>query len=183
MSKKLFLAVAVGLGLVMGLAGISEAINPANVTVKFTVQNLSISLSTSQVQFGIISPGSFFVAFGSIVVTNDGNGDETFQLQTTTYTVPGNFQLVISSPAASNQFRVLGVFNNFQPMSGDFDVVNDPITEFFQSADTFRFAGNETGSFVPAASSRSLWLRLDTPTGSPVGGEQLFTITINAMMP
>jgi len=182
MGKKLLFMVLV-VGFIFGLVGIGLAAPSAYVTVKFAVQNLSVAVSTDQINFGVMSPGGFMVAFSSIAVINDGNGAETFQLSCSTYTVPANFQLTTSTPTTSTEFRALALFNSGQPTISDYDVNNDYLSGNPVMASATKFSGNQQGDSVPASEQRALWLRIDAPTGNPAPGEQNFTVNINAALP
>lgn len=156
----------------------------ASVTVKFTVTNLSISVSPSQIIVGTISAGQSGIASSSITVTNDGNINETFQLSCSTFTTPSNFQLVSGQPASSTEFRVLGIFNgNTQPALGSYSTTDDVLGQTPVSASDTKFSGIERGDNVPAGESRGLWIRIDAPTGNPPSDEQSFTVTVNAVAP
>ena len=176
---------ALGIAVMVSLAGgMSYAASSANVTVKFTVTNLSISVNPSQLTVGVISAGQSSIASSSITVINDGNTNETFQLSCTTFTTPSNFQLVSAAPASATQFRVLGIFNSAtQPVLGNYDTTDDVLTGTPVSASATKFSGSEQGDNVAVGQSRGLWLRIDAPTGNPASAEQTFTVTINAVAP
>jgi len=182
--KTVRLKILVIYALILGLGVLSYAASSANVTVKFTVTNLSISVNPNQIIVGTISAGQSSVSSSSITVINDGNTNATFQLSCTTFTTPSNFQLVSVAPSANNEFRVLGIFNsNTQPSSGEFNTTDDVLGLTPVSASVTKFSGSEQGDNVAAGSSRGLWLRIDAPTGNPPSAEQSFTVTINAVAP
>lgn len=172
------------IAVIVNLAGWIYAASSANVTVKFTVTNLSISVNPNQIIVGVISAGQSSVASSSITVINDGNTSATYQLSCTTFTTPSNFQLVSGNPSSSTEFRVLGIFNsNTKPAIEDYDTAEDVLGLVPVSASGTKFAGSEQGNNVAVGESRGLWLRIDAPTGNPASAEQTFTVTINAVTP
>lgn len=178
---KRFVSVLFAFVVCFGLTGIALGAPSGNITVTFSVANLSISLSSTAVAFGTLAPGASVVSAYSIDITNDGNADESFQIKSSSVTT--SFNLVTSTPASSAEFRLLAVFNTAAPAIGTFDTVNDYLSGFDRLSSAAAFAGDQQGDNVTSATSRNLWLRLDAPTGNPAPGQQTVTVTVTALAP
>jgi len=149
-----------------------------------TQGTLSLSVSPSNYEFGIIDIPATAISVSSITVSNTGNTSCTFSMSCSTSSPAVWTPVTVSSPSTSTEFRLLSIFNgNAQPGSGNFSVVYDYLNTLLRSSSADNFSGSETGESVPADVSRGLWFRFETPIGNPSSQQQTIAITINAESP
>ncbi|NIM03945.1 hypothetical protein GTN66_07375 [bacterium] len=144
---------------------------------------LSVSISTDTISGGIVNAASNFnIANSSVGVTNTGNVFERFILSCSSISTPGNWTVTGSTPTTNSEFRLMGIFNSIQPVSGNYDINIDTITDTPSSASAVRYSGDQTGNNVPIGDIRWLWISFDPPTSGPPppsGDLQNITITID----
>lgn len=170
------------------LAGTAFAANPASMTLKVTVNvGLSVALSASSYDFGLINAGAVVVSSNGVTVTNDSGGrTEDYTVDASTYMASGGASWTISgsSTAAANVFALCARLNSVQPSSSTFangDCL-DQTAGNQQNMDASHFAGDQNGNNVPAAATRSLWFLFAAPTSISGGGnvQQTMTLTVTA---
>ena len=169
------LAVGVGICLVIIFcASAIQAANPAMIDVTVTIQNLSVS-ATGPIAFGIVLVSTTTVSGSASTVTNDGNVAETYDLKLTD---PAGWTATSGAPG-SETYRLSAQFSSSQPTAVSFAADHDLTTSDQASTGTI-FAGNETGLSVPAAATRSLWFKFESPTSTTVTTQQTITVTLTA---
>ncbi|MBL7157326.1 MAG: hypothetical protein ISS92_04075 [Candidatus Omnitrophica bacterium] len=155
MRKILSIVAIVALVFSNAVSGFSAPSGVAHVLVTID-KTVSISISGSPVDFGRMGVGVTAVSSSAIVITNDGSGaDETLTLSVTdpagwTHGVP-----------AENVYRM-----RFQ-----FSV--DGTGETWQSA-------SAVSQLIAYDESKSLWIKLETPTATNVTTQQTTQVTITA---
>lgn len=151
-------------------------------TSQSQVPILSISVSTATYNFGEIPVSSSAVSITSVIVTNNGNVNQTYSLRCSTSN-PGHLSPIVTSPGW-DEFRLSTIFNS-TATSGDF-AQNDALTLESQTSSGSVFAkdeeGDQTGVNVPVDEDRNLWLKFESPWKTAETAEQEITITISAEM-
>ena len=145
---------------------------------------LGVWVSTGTVSGGIVAAGTNFnIASSSIGVRNIGNVFERFILSCSSISTPDNWTVTGSTPTTNNEFRLLGIFNSIQPVSGNYDIYIDTITDTPSPASIIRYSGDQIGDNMPVGEIRWLWISFDPPTSGPPPPSsdlQNITITIDA---
>lgn len=187
MKKKLMIWAA-GVIAAAGLAGEARAANPASMTLKVTVNvALSVSLSDTQYDFGLMGANQVAVSTRAITVANDSNGrTEDFTIDGSTFMASGgaNWNISGTTGAFADTFSLCAKLDSVAPSSGTFangDCL-DATAANQQNMDATHFAGDQNGNNVTAAGTRSLWFRLGTPTTITGGSnvQQTATVTVTA---
>ncbi len=178
MKKIILVLVAVGL---LGLGAMAEAAQTADITVTVTCRKLSVGVSPTSYAFGTVNEGTTTVAASAIVVTNDGNVAETYQIKLTN---PGGWTAIQAGTPGTDQYMLSAIFHGATaPLTGDF-ADNDALGTAYVTCSATVFAKDtsppETGVGVAAGAERRLWFRFVAPSYSTVGTPQSITVTINA---
>ena len=147
--------------------------------------NLSVSLNTNLFDFGNVPIGGSTQTAYAILVTNNGCGAESFQLNAATGTpgTPWTTGTGAASAPGNDAFLLSAVFHNVMPSTatasqfGPEDVVNTTK----QTGDATRYsAGVETGVSVPADEKRDLWFFLQMPLSTSTTWQQKINATVTA---
>ena len=88
--RKFVGVLAMASALMLSVASLALAGNPATISVTVTIQNLSVSAS-GPIAFGTVVAGTQTVSGSASTVTNDGNVTETYSLNVTN---PGSWTAV-----------------------------------------------------------------------------------------
>jgi len=182
----------------MLLAGVSVAFGASseNVTLTVTIQNLSVAISPSSKDFGVIGAGSVDnITSGAIGVTNDGNVAEKLQLD---ISAAPAWTSVAALPGAE-QYRLSCLFKSSQAAGGDFDkttgsgdteddiiVDGTPETCVGYSAgspgsDNFASSDTEDGHNMTAGAVHHLYFDFDAPSTTTTVTQQTVVLTITAL--
>lgn len=179
--RKLILGMVVALTLfTMDLVFAAQT---ADITVTVTVRKLSVSVSSGTFAFGLVNEGTTTVAGSSIVVTNDGNVTELFQLKLVNPTGWTADQL--GTPAADH-YKLGAIFRDTTaPVAGDFTDSQDYISTSYVSPTATIFAKNGDadsmkGFNVAASTTRELWFAFVAPSSTSISTQQSITTTLNA---
>ena len=166
--------------LVMGI-GVAYANNPDAFLVTCTpslIYAVTITTPAAGLTFPAVSTGTIYVNASTAVVTNSGNVSSDWTIKGTA--VAGNVWQLGNTPA-SDTARLLVCLKNGIASSGDFTVNLDTISATEANMDNVNYAvGGQNGNGVPAAATRMLSMRLDSPTDSTVNTNQQFRIEIKA---
>lgn len=167
----------VGMTLVLafGSVDVTQAANPATISVTVTIQNLSVS-ATGPIAFGTVAAGSQSVSSSASTVTNNGNVVETYSLSLTN---PASWTAVQAAPGAE-EYALLAQFNTTAPTAGSFTYTDHALSTTSVASTATRFAGDQTGVSVPASAARSLWFRFNAPSSTTVTTQQAITVTVTA---
>ena len=125
--------------------------------------------------------GSITVITSSIVVTNTGNIDETFEFNATTITVGSPWK--INPTQATDRFVLWALINPTQPLVTDFgseDILSDSNLRCTSTAIT---NGANTCVAVPVGQTRTLWFKLGMPTLTNTGASQQIKVLGTATAP
>jgi len=163
------------------VAGATSTNSGSNTNWLFAAQTLSISVLPTSYDFGSVLEGSTTLTTSTIVVTNNGNVIETYQLKLTN---PTGWTAVQTGAPGVDQYMLSAIFHGATaPVTGDF-ADNDALRTTYQTCSATVFAKDttppETGVCVEVGGERRLWFRLVAPSYSNVGTQQSITVTINA---
>lgn len=143
---------------------------------------VSVGVSPGTYDFGSQLHQASTVTTSAIVVTNDGNVQETYSLKATTNTAGTVWKLGSNVSTNVNEVNVRAAFHGSMPSQDQFDA-NDDLTNADKTAnatETFTVAGASSGSFVPINTTRSLWFRLAMPLMSSTTDQQEINVTVTA---
>ena len=181
-----FIGLLISLLLVAGVVGLMYGVDNDSITLKVTcAPALSVSITEDEYNFGSIANAFATVSTYAITVTNDSSGRiEDYVIDSSTYTSPGNWQIVTADPV-DEEFALQAMLDTSQPAHGDFVAGDylDTTNGNEQNMDSTNFAGDQNGDDVSSTAginTRSLWFRLQTPDSSADTNEQSFTVTITA---
>jgi hypothetical protein len=143
---------------------------------------LSILLSTDTLSLPeSINMNTTLVISTGIVVTNDGNVDETFEFRATTATVGSPW--TIQTSTGIDQFVLWSIINATEPASGDFENL-DKLGELNTRCTTTAISnGNGNCVSVPVGESRTIWFKLGMPSATSTIVPQAIRITGEATLP
>jgi len=175
---------------------VSLGASSENVTLTVTIQNLSVAISPSSKDFGVIVAGSVDnITSGAIGVTNDGNVAEKLQLDIST--APA-WTSVVGLPGAE-QYRLSCLFKSSQAVGGDLDktkgsgdteddIIVDGTPETCAGynagspgSDNFASSDSEDGHNVAAGAVHHLYFDFDAPSTTTTVTEQTIVLTITAL--
>ncbi len=184
MNKKIliFVTVILVLTVVLGVAKKLLATQTADITVTVTVRKLSVSVSPATLAFGLVNEGTTTVAGSAIVVTNDGNLTENYDVKLTN---PVGWTAIQSGSPSTDQYKLGAIFKTLAPVAGDFVDSEDMISTIFVTSSATLFAKNtdvagEKGFSVVASATRNLWFGFFAPSLTTVGTQQSITVTLRA---
>jgi hypothetical protein len=173
--KRLQLAVlATAAVVLLGLTNASAA-NPGTIDIKVSIAaTKSLSIGTTNFNYGTLGIGVSSVSATAIVVTNDSGGYiESYTLQGANADIVGGgdvWNLAASTSSASDDYALAAQFSTARPNDVDGDWNADSLTTSAQNCmdhDTF---GNTTVgqscfevSPLSGSHNRNLWFRIKTP--------------------
>jgi hypothetical protein len=150
------------------------------------IQDLSVSLGASSYPFGQLATSGTSAPTGqAIVVTNDGNVTETYELSLA-YTLTGSGTAWTAGAApAAHIFRMSALFSSTANASGNYDGTADVLTTSDQAASGTIFAIDaegvgEKGYSVATSATRDLNFCFEAPTSTDLTSQQYITVTITA---
>jgi len=172
---------------VVGVVGLMYGADNDSITLKVTcAPALNVEITETEYDFGSLANNFATVSTYAITVTNNSGGrTEDYRIDSSTYTTPGNWQIVEADPV-DEQFALQAMLNTTQPEHVDFvagDYLDTTAGGNGQDMDSTDFAGDEDGDDVSGSggsNTRSLWFRLQTPDSAADTNEQSFTVTITA---
>ncbi|MCK4532936.1 hypothetical protein KAU39_04060 [bacterium] len=146
---------------------------------------ISISVSPSGYDFGVVLKTSTNVATSSITVTNDGNVNERYSLQ---LAAPTGWICVTDTVPGIEEFRMCGNFQTATAQSSHFVIggsFSDAIYTTSRVCSTGDFSKDDEGEGakgynVPSGQDRYLWFRFESPTSTGLTTQQTITVTITA---
>jgi hypothetical protein len=182
MARSLRICALAAVTALLTMSATAYAAGTADISVTVTIQNLSISLSSSTWALGTVVAASTtqMTEAQDITVTNDGNVDEDFTLKLTD---PSAW--TAGATAGPDAYVLSGLFCGAAdaPGSADFNG-EDVMTTSTQTstAAVFGYAGgSDDGVSVSASSGVDLWLEFQAPTSSSSFAEQTITVTVGAV--
>jgi len=144
----------------------------------YTGTILGISVEPTQFDLGPLAVNNSSYTISAVSVTNTGNVNETYSLNTSTSN-PAGWNPSTSAPG-QNIFVLNTQFNSVKPSTETFVEANHALTTSPVSCTGTKFAGNETGVSVAPNAVKHLWFELRTPTVVGTFDEQTFGVTITA---
>jgi len=181
--RKVFLVLmAVGiLGLCM--ADLVNAADTADITVTVTCRSLGVSVSPATWAIGFVEANSEAVKGAAIVVTNTGNGSETYQLKLVDPTVWNAVQT--DAALAAEKYQLGAIFQTTAtgaPVAGDYVDSEDFVSISYASCTASVFAKSVgSGLNVAASGLRDLWLYFHAPTSTAETAEKSIVVTVKAI--
>jgi hypothetical protein len=181
---KQLISVVLVLGLVLG-NGLVYGATTDTVNLTVSCRNLSVNIKESSLGFGTVNAGATAVTGSSATVTNDGNWNTDYQLQTANSTPSTWTPITTAAPATNTQYRLLALFNNnTTPVGGDFNTLYDYLLTSAQTSTVAAgngiFEGTQDGDTVSANAELGLWFRLEAPAGNPSSAQQTIQVTMTA---
>jgi hypothetical protein len=189
-TKKLSLA-ALGMAM-LAFFGVTKAhaVNPGYIDIKVSISaTKSLSIGTTNYNYGTLGIGVSSVSASAIVVTNDSGGYiEDYSLQGANADIVGGgdvWNLAASTSAANDDYALAAQFGTARPNDVDADWANDALTTGAQNCtddDTF---GNTTAgqscfqvSPLTGSRNRNLWFRIKTPGAVNNLSQHLAVVTL-----
>ena len=146
-----------------------------NVTISIAAAADITVVAGGPVDFGVKSVNSSAVSTAPVTIKNTGSGStETYSLNLTDPTV---WKSVITAPGF-DQYRLSAAFDNAG--TGITWGANQALTTTSVAASATQFAGNQSGLAVPYNSQVSIWLKMETPTGTSSPSQKTIAVTITA---
>jgi len=173
--RKLLSITLLTAALVLGLASLAAAGNPATISVTVTIQNLSVS-ATGPVAFGTVVAGTQSVSTSGSTLTNDGNVTETYSLSLTN---PSGWTAKQAAPGVE-EYALNAEFNSSAPTGASFTYASHALSTVSTAASGTKFAGDQNGLSVPVSGTRTLWFRFDAPSSTAVTSQQTVSVTVTA---
>jgi len=147
--------------------------------------NLQIVTSTTILSFGTIDPaiGLSSVSASSIVVTNIGNIPATVTLWAAV-TAPQGSPWVLAVSSGVEQPVIQGLWNSVRPGPSTFTSI-DAITASTTTSGGVGgvYAGDQTGTAVPAGATRVIWFRFWTPTTTVSTAKETIRVDMRPVFP
>jgi hypothetical protein len=182
--------------MLVGAAPLALGASSENVTLTVTIQNLSVTVSPTAKDFGVVAAGSADnITSGAIAVTNDGNVNERLQLD---ITAAPAWTSVVGLPGA-DQYRLSCLFKSSQAAGGDFDktkgagdvqddIIVDGIAETCvgynagdPASDNFATSDSEDGHNMAPSAVHHLYFNFDAPSTTATVTQQTAVVTITAL--
>lgn len=186
----------IGIVLILGAVSLAFGASSENITLTVTIQNLSVSVSPTSKDFGVVPAGSTDnITSGAMNVTNDGNVNERLQMDITT--APA-WTSVIGLPGA-DEYRLSCLFKSSQAVGGDFDktkgagdtqddTIVDGIAETCvgynagdPASDNFATSDSEDGHNMAPSAVHHLYFNFDAPSTTATVTQQTAVVTITAL--
>jgi len=191
--------VAPGIVCILLFAGtLSNALGASseNVTLTVMIQNLSVSVSPTSKDFGVLLAGSTDnLTSGAIDVTNNGNVAEKLQMD---ITAAPAWTSVVGLPGVE-QYRLSCLFKSTQAAGADFDktvgvgdteddVIVDGTAETCvgynagaPGSDNFATSDSEDGHNMASSAVHHLYFNFDAPSTTGTVTQQSVVLTITAL--
>ncbi|MDD3906379.1 MAG: hypothetical protein PHS46_07655 [Candidatus Omnitrophica bacterium] len=175
MKKYLWMAIG-AIALLTVVSAPAFAANSASFNVTISIAtSADIMVTGGPIDFGIKGANSSAVSSNAIVVKNTGSGStETYSLSLSD---PSGWTSVTTAPDF-DKYRLSAAFATTA------DVVTwgtaNALTTVSTPASTTQFAGDKTGSAVPYNEERSIWLKIETPTGTSSPSQKTIAVTLSA---
>ncbi|OGR79822.1 MAG: hypothetical protein A3I11_08635 [Elusimicrobia bacterium RIFCSPLOWO2_02_FULL_39_32] len=152
--------------------------NAATATAQGTI--LSITFDNNSYAFGTFNAPQSTISATAMKVTNSGTVVQRYQIKATTSTANSPWSL--GNARGNNVVVVNGLFNAARPADVDFESVSSTltITNTASGASGGTFAGDQTGTAVPANADRNFWIRLGMPLSTTTTAQQQIQIIITA---
>ena len=182
--KKIWMILIVGVITLVGAKGGVYAAATADITVTVMIRSLSVVITSgSPWAIGTINAGIPNVITTAIVVTNNGNAAETYQLKLTN---PGTWEAVLTdlTHGAAEKYQLGAIFQTTStaaPVEVDFVDTDDFVSTGYVTCSATVYAkATGSGVAVAAGGARDLWLYFHAPESTSVTTSQTITITVNA---
>lgn len=158
-----------------------QAVNPDTMTLSVTplvTYAVAVtSVNAGGYQFGTVALGASTVSTAAISVRNAGNISEYFALAVSNSS-PDGWTPGTGGTAATNQFGLIAEFAASPPASSAF-LVTDALGTAVPGTAAALYG--QAATKTAANGAKSLWLKLNMPTGLSVGtgGAQTMTLSVN----
>ena len=112
------------------------------------------------------------ISVSSVIVTNNGNANETYEISATTITPGSIWHLSGSTQPAVEEPVLETLFNATQPATSDFSAVTSTITNSTQVSGSSggNYADGQNGALVSPNTALGMWFKLFPPTGTIYAG-------------
>ena len=175
---KKWIAVVIGAVVMVGICSTGAfAANTANFNVTVSIAaSADITVTAGgPVDFGVKSTNSSAVSSSAIVIKNTGSGSaQTYSLNLTD---PLVWRSVTTVPGV-DQYRLSAAFDSAG--TGVTWGTSQALTTTSVAASATQFAGNQTGLNVAYNDSRSIWLKMETPSSTSSTSQKTIGVTITA---
>ena len=168
----------------LALPNLSKAGDTADITAYVKIQKLSVNVSPTSYNFGVMLPGGVEVASSYIAVTNNGNVAEKFKLW-----IPqepnGTWTSVTDGTVDAEEYRLSAIFKDAQPISDDYgfeDSFSVSTERIASGSDLARSADpdGEKGFNVAKDGWRKLWFKFEAPSFTEIITQQSITVRVAA---
>jgi hypothetical protein len=174
---------AAALAFLVGTAAAAHAASAANLDIKVSINtSKSVSVDTGTYDFGALPVSVSSVSAAGITVTNDSTGLlETYTIQGANALATGGTPWTLASSTGTDQFSLAAQFSNARPSNVDTSWSSDNLDSTAITA-TSAVLGNgapgESGAGVSPSQTRTLWIRIKTPSAVSDTLQHKATLTI-----
>ena len=183
--RKVFLVLVVVGFLGFCVADLASAAQTADITVTVTCRSLSVTITGDPVTWALslVEADSETVKSTAIVVTNSGNGSETYQLKLTDPAVWAAVQT--DAALAAEKYQLGAIFQTTStaaPVANDYVDSADFVSTGYVACTATVFAKSVgDGLNVAVSGARDLWLYFRAPPSTAETGQKSITVTVKAI--